>query len=62
MYNVHPYFSLKSLGKKVHVIHGKIWHFLVSFLMLLLHYVRMNFGSPVGSLFFSLFALSFIKV
>ena len=24
MYNVHSYFSLKNLGKKVHVIHGKI--------------------------------------
>ena len=24
MYNVHPYFSLKNLGKKVHIIHGKI--------------------------------------
>ena len=23
MYNVHPYFSLKNLGKKVHIIHGK---------------------------------------
>ena len=22
-YNVHPYFSLKNLGKKVHIIHGK---------------------------------------
>ena len=24
MYNAHPYFSLKNLGKKVHIIHGKI--------------------------------------
>ena len=24
MYNKHPYFSLKNLGKKVHIIHGKI--------------------------------------
>ena len=24
MYNVHPYFSLKNLGKKVCIIHGKI--------------------------------------
>ena len=24
MYNVHSYFSLKSLGKKAHIIHGKI--------------------------------------
>ena len=24
MYNEHPYFSLKNLGKKVHIIHGKI--------------------------------------
>ena len=23
MYNVHPYFSLKNLGKNVHIIHGK---------------------------------------
>ena len=23
MYNVHPYFSLKNLGKKVSIIHGK---------------------------------------
>ena len=22
-YNVHPYFSLKNLGKKVHIIQGK---------------------------------------
>ena len=26
MYNVHPYFSLKNLGKKVSIIHGKIWY------------------------------------
>ena len=25
MYNVHPYFSLKNLGKKVRIIHSKIW-------------------------------------
>ena len=25
MYNVHPYFSLKNLSKKVHTIQGKIW-------------------------------------
>ena len=24
MYNAHPYFSLKNLGKKVLIIHGKI--------------------------------------
>ena len=24
MYNAHPYFSLKNLGKKVRIIHGKI--------------------------------------
>ena len=24
MYNVHPYFSLKTLGKRVCIIHGKI--------------------------------------
>ena len=24
MYNAHPYFSLKNLGKKVHILHGKI--------------------------------------
>ena len=24
MYNVHPYFSLKNLGKKVRIIHSKI--------------------------------------
>ena len=24
MYNAHPYFFLKNLGKKVHIIHGKI--------------------------------------
>ena len=24
MYNVHPYFSLKNLDKKVHIIHGEI--------------------------------------
>ena len=26
IYNVHPYFSLKSSGKKVHIIPGKIWY------------------------------------
>ena len=26
MYNAHPYFSLKHLGKKVHILHGKIRH------------------------------------
>ena len=26
MYNVHPYFSLKILGKKMCIIHGKIWY------------------------------------
>ena len=25
MYNAHPYFSLKFLGKKVHIIHSKMW-------------------------------------
>ena len=25
IYNVHPYFSLKTLGKKVRIIHGKTW-------------------------------------
>ena len=24
MYNAYPYFSLKNLGKTVHIIHGKI--------------------------------------
>ena len=24
MFNAHPYFSLKNLGKKVHIIHGKM--------------------------------------
>ena len=28
MYNVHPFFSLKNLGKKVHIINGKIWYLL----------------------------------
>ena len=23
MYNAHPYFSLKNLGKKVHIIHSR---------------------------------------
>ena len=26
MYNVHPYFSLKNLGKKVCIISGKTWY------------------------------------
>ena len=26
MYNVHPYFSLKTLGKRVSIIHSKIWY------------------------------------
>ena len=30
MYNVHPYFSLKNLGKKVCIISGKIWYLLPS--------------------------------
>ena len=25
MYNVHPYFPLKNLGKKMRIIHSKIW-------------------------------------
>ena len=25
MYNMHPYFSLRNLGKKVCIIYGKIW-------------------------------------
>ena len=25
MYNAHSYFSLKILGKKVHITQGKIW-------------------------------------
>ena len=28
MYNVHPYFSLKNLGKNVYIIHSKIWYFI----------------------------------
>ena len=28
MYNVHPYFSLKTLGKKVCTIHGRIQYFI----------------------------------
>ena len=28
MYNAHPYFSLKNLGKELHIIHGKIQEFL----------------------------------
>ena len=31
MYNVHPYFPLKNLGKKVCIIHGKIWVMSLSF-------------------------------
>ena len=27
MYNAHPYFSLKNLGKNVHIIHSKIQPF-----------------------------------
>ena len=27
MRNTHPYSSLKNLGKKLCVIHGKIWYF-----------------------------------
>ena len=27
MYSVHPYFSLKNLGKKVCILHGKIQYF-----------------------------------
>ena len=26
MYNVHPYFSLKTLGKSVCKYHGKLWY------------------------------------
>ena len=29
MYNVHPYSSLKNLGKKAHLIHGKNTEFLL---------------------------------
>ena len=27
MYNAHPYFSFRNLGRKVHVTHSKIWCF-----------------------------------
>ena len=30
MYDAHPYFSLKSLCKKMCFIHGKIWVFKIS--------------------------------
>ena len=26
MYNAHPYFSIKNLDKKMHIIHGGIWY------------------------------------
>ena len=26
MYSAHPHVSLKNSGKKVHIIHGKIWY------------------------------------
>ena len=26
MYNAHPYFPLKNFGKKVSIIHSKIWY------------------------------------
>ena len=29
MYNVHSYFYLKNLGKKIHIIHSKIWYLLL---------------------------------
>ena len=29
MYNTHPYFSLKNLDKKLHIIHDKIQYFLM---------------------------------
>ena len=28
MYNTHPYFFLKNLGKKVNFIQGKVWYLL----------------------------------
>ena len=34
MYNAHPYFSLKNLGKKVHIIHGKIQYIFLSQMLL----------------------------
>ena len=30
MYNAHPYFCLKNLGKKVCTSYGKIWHISLS--------------------------------
>ena len=36
IYNVHPYFSLKILGKKICIIHGKIWSVCVSMQVLLM--------------------------
>ena len=30
VYNAHPYFSLKNLGKKMCTIHSKIWGNLVA--------------------------------
>ena len=39
MYNVHPYFSLKNLGKKVHIRHGKVWYVLIYIHMLISTYI-----------------------
>ena len=30
MYNAHPYFSFKNLGKKVHIIHSNMWYLFIS--------------------------------
>ena len=38
-YNAHPYFSLKNLDKKVHIIHGKIWQCSI----LLICYISLGF-------------------
>ena len=44
MYNAHPYFPLKNLGKKVRIIHGKIrWSLGFGFFIVKLRMNNVNF-------------------
>ena len=54
MYNAHPYFPLKNLGKKVHIIHGKI-----QYNIHLWRILDINFKIVRGMQFFFFFFLNF---
>ena len=48
MYNMHPYFSLRNLGKNVHIIHSKIYQ-LLTLQMNLSSYLTKGMTLKVGN-------------